>query len=697
MPPPPPVEGFESGFFPDLAPATVLQPGDSVQLLLGEELQLSIASNVKASLSRSGASLSLSSSSETVVSIAASEHNNWITVIVPSTPDFAATKLSSADITFGTADIRSGVAQRVDGTYMYKTADYNHDGLRDIQFYFDNRKLTESSGKEPALESMYLLGTHPDAGAFRGGEAAAAAPAPKQWMSLNTEVASITSDGIVQAKGLGTTRLAFGTALSADTVVAIVASPPPPPLALPGAGLATVASLPRAVVETSMPTMTGKVIRVAAGGDLQAALNAALPGDVVELEAGAVFQGSFTLRPKSGEGWIVIRSSEYAQLPEGRRVGPADAAHMAKLVGGQRNQRVLQTAAGAHHYRVVGIEIAVAESGVPDLINTIVEFGAKGQTLETMPHHLILDRTYVHGTQTQSLQRCVVLNSAWSAVIESHLAECHADGFDSQAIAGWNGTGPYKIQNNYLAGAGENIMFGGAGVGPEGIPPADIEIRGNHIHKPLSWKDVWSVKNLFELKIAERVLVEGNTFENNWADGQVGFAVNVKSENRNVTAYPDLATRDVTFRNNRILNSRFGATIIGGASTQAKTGEGRTERIVMQNNYWQVEDRAFQMSGVANVILERNTAFGRVNLEGMLINLEMRDNLFTGPVKGSGVPEGSGALDQRAPGAIFLGNAIVGADSGRYPAGNEFPATLASYTGSAGVMTSVLEKATAGR
>src|SRR5690606_23447694 len=93
-------------------------------------------------------------------------------------------------------------------------------------------------------------------------------------------------------------------------------------------------------------------------------------------------------------------------------------------------------------------------------------------------------------------------------------------GNDSQAIAGWNGPGPFKIVNNYLEGAGENIMFGGATPRIEGLVPADIVIRGNHFHKPLRWRIgdpsyegiPWSVKNLFELKNARRVVIDGNIF-----------------------------------------------------------------------------------------------------------------------------------------------------------------------------------------
>ncbi|MEO8338043.1 MAG: hypothetical protein ABI664_23920, partial [bacterium] len=126
-----------------------------------------------------------------------------------------------------------------------------------------------------------------------------------------------------------------------------------------------------------------------------------------------------------------------------------------------------------------------------------------------------------------------------------------------QAIAGWNGPGPFKIVNNYLEGSGENIMFGGADPTINGLVPSDIEIRRNHIFKPTSWKGRWLVKNLFELKNAHRVLVESNVLENNWQDGQGGSAVNLKSTNQN-GACPWCGTQDVTFRNNLIRNTGSG-------------------------------------------------------------------------------------------------------------------------------------------
>src|SRR5678816_3181005 len=82
-----------------------------------------------------------------------------------------------------------------------------------------------------------------------------------------------------------------------------------------------------------------------------------------------------------------------------------------------------------------------------------------------------------------------------------------------------NGPGPYHIINNYIEAAAENIMFGGADAKIPNLVPSDIEIRRNHVFKPLSWKvgdpsylgRHWAIKNLLELKNARRVTIDGNT------------------------------------------------------------------------------------------------------------------------------------------------------------------------------------------
>src|SRR5262249_38836706 len=51
-----------------------------------------------------------------------------------------------------------------------------------------------------------------------------------------------------------------------------------------------------------------------------------------------------------------------------------------------------------------------------------------------------------------------------------------------------NGSGPFRIVNNHLEAAGENLMFGGADPAIPQQIPSDIEICHNHFFKPLTWK-----------------------------------------------------------------------------------------------------------------------------------------------------------------------------------------------------------------
>src|SRR5688572_27831003 len=92
---------------------------------------------------------------------------------------------------------------------------------------------------------------------------------------------------------------------------------------------------------------------VPAGGDLQAALDRAQPGDTILLEPGAVYTGNFKLRAKNGNDYIVLRTAGSGRGLPGRgvRITPAHAPALAKL----RSPNQLATIAtdpGAHHWRL---------------------------------------------------------------------------------------------------------------------------------------------------------------------------------------------------------------------------------------------------------------------------------------------------------------------------------------------------------
>src|ERR671919_420685 len=119
------------------------------------------------------------------------------------------------------------------------------------------------------------------------------------------------------------------------TTVVLAASPvlAPPLIALAGA---VPPELPRTFLDTTYVPPTGRTIAVAAGGSFQAALDAAQPGDVITLQAGATFRGPFLLPNKARARWITIRTSAPdSSLPApGTPVTVSHAAAMPKIVVG---------------------------------------------------------------------------------------------------------------------------------------------------------------------------------------------------------------------------------------------------------------------------------------------------------------------------------------------------------------------------
>lgn len=224
------------------------------------------------------------------------------------------------------------------------------------------------------------------------------------------------------------------------------------------------------------------------GENLQAVLNAAVPGDVIELEAGAEFAGNFVLPVKSGEQAIVIRSSAAGALPgEGTRIRPVDAPHLARLRS-KNAAPALETAPGSHHWVLQYLEFAGNLNGYGDIIQ-IGDGSSAQDTLAKIPHHFVLAHLYVHGHPLYGQKRCVSLNAAHVTIRDSHISDCKGVGVDTQAIGGWNGPGPYTIDNNYLEATGENVLFGGADPAITNMMAEGVVFRRNHVTRPFAWRN----------------------------------------------------------------------------------------------------------------------------------------------------------------------------------------------------------------
>jgi hypothetical protein len=360
------------------------------------------------------------------------------------------------------------------------------------------------------------------------------------------------------------------------------------------------AELPRLTVASSMADTPapGTIITVNAGADLQAALNSAHCGDTVALQAGATFDRAVTLpaKPCDDQHWIILRTNapDSALPPEGQRLTPCYAGLaslpnrpayncpkaqtvLAKISRSVIGDGPVIFASGANHYRLLGLEITRPADKV-----AVVALVSAAQNEPA--DHIIIDRSWIHGTAQDETRRGVALKgTTYVAIVDSYLNDFHCAAVsgtctDSQATGGGTGnlaSGPWKIENNFLEAAGENILFGGA---PSTIVASDITIRRNHFYKVPQWQkgspgfvggysgDPFVVKNHFEIKNASHVLLEANLFEYSWGGfSQFGHSIVITPRNQynQITKQGNLCSicqaTDVTIRYNKI--SHVGAGV----------------------------------------------------------------------------------------------------------------------------------------
>lgn len=396
--------------------------------------------------------------------------------------------------------------------------------------------------------------------------------------------------------------------------------------------------LPQKWVQSTYNRPIGGVHEVRNTGDplqngiaFQAALDNAQGGEVIVLDAGATYAGSFTLRKKPGNEWIYVESSDLDQLPTaGNRVAPEDAMHMPTLEVTSDWLPVIQAEAGAHHYRFTGIKFFTEKKNGSGLVQLGYDNGERADRLEKMNHHIIFDRVYITGTESNHLRHGIVLEGMHMAVVDSHIDQIKDDGLgDAQAIIVTNSPGPFKIVNNRLEATGENFISGGQEPRIEGLVPSDFEFRGNYFFKPDVWNKYspdyngydWSVKNLFELKNAQRVLLEGNTFENSWADAQIGYAI-LLTPTIQGSAATWTSVKDVTIRGNIVTDARVFISMSGARNADAPAFPQQLERVTVKNNlvtdvsYRMIELNANSAGPIIDLSITHNTLLFAPNILG---------------------------------------------------------------------------------
>jgi hypothetical protein len=296
-------------------------------------------------------------------------------------------------------------------------------------------------------------------------------------------------------------------------------------------------ALPQATVNATFPDTTGYTVTNVTSGQLQTAINNAScnpNGTILQLPKGDVETGNFTLPLKtcaSGQ-WIIITTTGVTLPAQGTRLDPSLYVGQLARLTATVAAPVVATASNAavNSYWLSGLEVeqaAVAGS------NEAVDIGFYSSTPSQLPSNIVIDRCYIHGKASNPVSRLVDLNGNNVAVVDSYLSEGHEIGFDTQGILTISG-GPMLIQNNFIEGAAENILFGGASNGSSQPPynnfSHDVTIQKNFNYKPVAWYRQnpaymgihYTVKNLYEMKEGVRVLVKNNVLENNWGDAQAG-------------------------------------------------------------------------------------------------------------------------------------------------------------------------------
>jgi len=409
------------------------------------------------------------------------------------------------------------------------------------------------------------------------------------------------------------------------------------------------AELPRVYVKSGMSDTpaNGRVLTVKDSAELQSALGNAQCGDRILLSAGVQFVGSFKFPAKNCDDnhWVIVRTNagDSALPAEGNRLTPCYAGvaslpgrpayacaspknMTAALVSNGKNQGPVEFEEGANHYRLLGLEITRNIPG--SVVYNLVAIRGKGTA-----HHLVFDRDWFHGTAQDETTRGIALGGSTDvAIVDSYFSDFHCIAVtgtcvDAQTISGGLGDspmGPYKIVNNFLEASGENLMFGG---GEATFSPADIEIRRNHLFKPRTWKQgsdgfvggasgkPFIVKNLFELKNAQRVLFQDNILENVWGGfTQTGFAILLTPKNQN-NHCPICKTTDVTIRFCRVSHVASGLVMGTGLSDAGGTASGGARYSIHDVVFDDIDGKAYGGLGTLFLVTSISPALRDMSID----------------------------------------------------------------------------------
>jgi len=250
-------------------------------------------------------------------------------------------------------------------------------------------------------------------------------------------------------------------------------------------------------------------IPVTAGTPLQPLLDAAAAESVFILEAGT-YTGSLVLRQP-----VTLTA---AVIPPGR----ATAAGTGVVIQGGTDEDAITVEGEAVTLR--GLTVKTAHQN--------------RQLVAVTGAHVTIDRCSLLGDPGFGAHRGIMLNGAGAFITQCHVDNIFDIGRDTQAISGWDGTRDVVIDDCYLEGAGEVVMFGGADATSPERMPTNIRITDCTLTKNPEWYARGAqIKNALELKCCVGFEMDNCILEyGGTAEGQGAYLILLSTRNQDGTA-----------------------------------------------------------------------------------------------------------------------------------------------------------------
>lgn len=229
------------------------------------------------------------------------------------------------------------------------------------------------------------------------------------------------------------------------------------------------------------------------GANLQVAINDALAGDIIELEAGFTYVGEFKLRQfacaaQDDTCYVTIRTGRTSTgtviaastYPAANVRSASTQVSLAIVVANINNVPAFRTVKPAEtgngcaaapcvsqYWKLHRLDIkshayggnALVVLGSNDVASTMPASDSQNTAAEE-PHHFIIDQCILRGDPVLGQERAVQIAARNVTLSNNHIAPFMAMS-DKAAVWTDNSTGDITLINNYIVGTGENFLAGG--------------------------------------------------------------------------------------------------------------------------------------------------------------------------------------------------------------------------------------------